>query len=218
MGAYNFSEAGMQRLGRLIRDLMEAAPVTMEQLVEELATVGYDTNMPKLQRFRKGVGLEPPIGLVWALARLKRFCRADGQAYTLEDYLLVATEGGDTQPEPSPKIQLLPEHLQQARSAIVAQAERDGLTLEQLAAKIFPQQKADQRAFLATLLQGQPYWLDGNFLGKLAAIVELDGKPFNVYGWAALFGLDAASEFYVSVLKGHGNGHASVDHQANAHP
>ncbi|NJR67087.1 MAG: hypothetical protein HC772_20070 [Leptolyngbyaceae cyanobacterium CRU_2_3] len=89
---YDFTRTGIRRLGDFTREYMDDAGLSMPKLVEQCDRVGYSTNVPKIQRLRDGVGMEPPVGLLWAMARLKLIQHADGTPYTLEDFLLIACE------------------------------------------------------------------------------------------------------------------------------
>jgi hypothetical protein len=89
---YDFTRTGVRRLGDFIREAMDDADWSMPKLVEACDRVGYSTNVPKIQRLRDGVGMEPPVGLLWAIARLEFIQHPDGSPYTLEDFLLIACE------------------------------------------------------------------------------------------------------------------------------
>jgi hypothetical protein len=89
---YDFTRTGVRRLGDFIREAMDDAGLSMPKLVEQCDRVGYTTNVPKIQRLRDGVGMEPPVGLLWAIVRLEMIQHADGAPYTLEDFLQIACE------------------------------------------------------------------------------------------------------------------------------
>lgn len=89
---YDFTRTGVRRLGDFIRETMDDADVSMPKLMEACDRVGYTTNVPKIQRLRDGVGMEPPVGLLWAIARVELIQHPDGKPYTLEDFLLIACE------------------------------------------------------------------------------------------------------------------------------
>lgn len=94
---YNFTRVGIRRLGDFIREVMDEVEISMPKLVEACSTVGYATNVSKIQRLRDGVGTEPPVGLLWAIARLELITHPNGTPYTLEDFLLIACERSDPQ-------------------------------------------------------------------------------------------------------------------------
>ncbi|MBW4659258.1 MAG: hypothetical protein KME15_11325 [Drouetiella hepatica Uher 2000/2452] len=89
---YDFTRTGIRHLGDFIREIMDDAGISMPKLVEQCDRVGYTTNVPKIQRLRDGVGLEPTVGLLWAIARLEMIHHPDGKPYTLEDFLRIACE------------------------------------------------------------------------------------------------------------------------------
>jgi hypothetical protein len=89
---YDFTRTGVRRLGDFIREAMDDAGLSMPKLVEQCDRAGYTTNVPKIQRLRDGVGMEPPVGLLWVIARLELIQHPDGAPYTLEDFLMIACE------------------------------------------------------------------------------------------------------------------------------
>lgn len=89
MGEYNFTRQGMRNLGDFLRDEMEAQGITIDGLAELCAEYGYDVDRSKIRRLREGVGVEPPTGLIWAIARIGFIKHPNGKPYTLEELLEV---------------------------------------------------------------------------------------------------------------------------------
>lgn len=100
MATYDFDQNGIRQLGGFIREQMEDQGITIESLVQRCAEVGYTTNAPKIIRLRNGVGLEPPVGLLWAIARVGFIQHDDGAPFSLEDFLMIAC--GQVSPKSRP--------------------------------------------------------------------------------------------------------------------
>lgn len=86
MGKLNPSKEGARALGDFLDEVMNDLGLKQAGLVSRLAEVGYQTNVPKIQRLRTAAG-EPDAFLVRALARLQILCDREGTPYSLDDLM-----------------------------------------------------------------------------------------------------------------------------------
>jgi hypothetical protein len=93
-GKYNFPKSGIRKFADLLREQMEAAfpKITVKELVNRLAAIGYDTNPSRIDRLRSGLATEPPAGLIWAIAKLELLRHPSDRPYSHEELLELMTE------------------------------------------------------------------------------------------------------------------------------
>jgi hypothetical protein len=96
MGQYNFTTEGIRRFADLLKKQMgDAFPkITVLELINRLAAIGYDTNPSRIDRLKAGLALEPPAGLIWAIAKLNFLTKPSGEPYSHEELLLMMTGAG----------------------------------------------------------------------------------------------------------------------------
>jgi hypothetical protein len=89
MGKYNFTNDGVRKLADLLRSQMEDdfPKVTIKELTNRLAAIGYDVDVSKLARLRNGVRSEPSAALIWAIAKLEFLKDPTGKPYSHEELL-----------------------------------------------------------------------------------------------------------------------------------
>jgi hypothetical protein len=93
MGQYNFTTEGIRRFADLLKMQMNDAfpKITVLELINRLAAIGYDTNASRIDRLKAGLATEPPAGLIWAIAKLNFLTKPSGELYSHEELLQIMT-------------------------------------------------------------------------------------------------------------------------------